>query len=210
MTNPVIIFGAGALGRLALEIFNANDIVVFGFLDDSPQEIGKEYDHVSVLGATEDEQFLKLIGKKCDAFVATDDMALRKTITQFLLEVREVMPCNAIHPTSVVAQSAIITHGTLFGPKVVVNAGATIGSHCLLYAGCIIDYEAVLGDLVQVRAGAIIGNGATIGAEAYIGQGAIIVPGVKIGRGARVGAGAVVIGDVAERQTVFGNPAAKV
>jgi sugar O-acyltransferase (sialic acid O-acetyltransferase NeuD family) len=210
MENPVIIFGAGALGRLALEIFVANQIVVYGFLDDDASLHGKEFDNVPVLGATDDEKYLKLIGKKCEAFVATDDMALRRSLTGFLIERRKIMPCNALHPTASIAASAIIANGTLFGPNAVVSAGANVGNHCMLHAGALVDYEATLGDLVQVRAGAIIGNGATIGAEAFIGQGAIIVPGIKIGRGARVGAGSVVVQDVPDKQTVFGNPAVKV
>lgn len=210
MENPVIIFGAGALGRLALEIFTANDVVVYGFLDDDAALHGQEFDNVPVLGATDDEKFLKLIGKKCEAFVATDDAALRKTLSGFLLETRKVMPCNAVHPSSVIAQSSVIHNGTLFGPKAIVSAGAEIGNHAMLHAGAIVDYEAKIGDLVQIRAGAIIGNGAQIGAETFIGPGAVIIPGIKIGRGARVGAGSVVVQDVPERATVFGNPATKV
>lgn len=210
MENPVIIFGAGATGRLALEIFNANQIDVYGFLDDDAKLHNQTFDDVPVLGATDDEGFLKLIGKKCEAFVATDDMVLRKSLTGYLLETRHIMPCNAVHPSAVIAKSAAISNGSLFGPQVVVNAGAKVGNHCLLHAGVVVDYEATLGDLVQVRAGAVIGNGAIIGAEAFIGQGAVIVPGITIGKGARVGAGSVVVQNVPDGQTVFGNPAAKV
>lgn len=207
MENPVIIFGAGAPGRLALEIFNANGVIVYGFLDDDAALHGTEIDTVPVLGATDDEKFLKLIGKKCEAFVATDEATVRKSITTFLLDVRHVMPTNAVHPQAIVASSATLMHGTLVGPKAVVSAGAVVGSHCMLHAGAILDYEAKVGELVQVRAGAIIGTGAIVGAEAFIGQGAVIVPGVTIGKKARVGAGSVVVANVPDGATVFGNPA---
>lgn len=42
---------------------------------------------------------------------------------------------------------------------------------------------------------------------AVIGAGAIILPGIRIGRNAVVGAGAVVTHDVADGETVVGNPA---
>ena len=61
MDNPVIIFGAGGLGRAALEIFQSNEIVVYGFLDDNKDLHNTEIDTVPVLGRTEDDGFLKLI-----------------------------------------------------------------------------------------------------------------------------------------------------
>jgi len=44
----------------------------------------KEIDEVMVIGATDDDGFLKLIGKKCEAFVAIDDNKLRKSIVKIL------------------------------------------------------------------------------------------------------------------------------
>jgi len=38
MKNPVVIFGAGTLGRLALDIFSSNDVLVYGFLDDNKKK----------------------------------------------------------------------------------------------------------------------------------------------------------------------------
>lgn len=43
--------------------------------------------------------------------------------------------------------------------------------------------------------------------RAAVGTGAVILPGVTIGAGATVGAGAVVTNDVADGETVVGNPA---
>ena len=50
----------------------------------------------------------------------------------------------------------------------------------------------------------------TIHEGAFIGSGVTIVAGVVIGKNARVGAGSVVIANVADSETVFGNPAKKV
>ena len=33
MENPVMIFGANYLGRIAKEIFESNEVVVYGFLE---------------------------------------------------------------------------------------------------------------------------------------------------------------------------------
>lgn len=210
MENPVIIFGAGELGALALEIFKANNVMVYGFLDDNAALKGTEIDDVPVLGSTDDEGFLKLIGKKCEAFVALEETVLRKKAVEYLLEVRKVMPCNCVHPQAVVSTSAEISHGIMVGQGVVIGPKAKIANHVLLHAGAVIDYSAQLEEFVQVRAGATVGNGASIEKEAYIGHGATIVPGIKVGKKARVGAGSVVVGPVAANETVFGVPAVKV
>ena len=80
MENPVIIFGANYLGRAAKEIFESNKVVVYGFLDDDKRLHKTEIDDVVILGSTDDDGFLKLIGKKCEAFVAIDDNILRTNL----------------------------------------------------------------------------------------------------------------------------------
>ncbi|MES2387228.1 MAG: acetyltransferase [Bacteroidota bacterium] len=210
MENPVIIFGATGLGPAALEIFNSNNVVVYGFLDDDKALHGKEVHNIPVLGSTDDEGFLKLIGKKCEAFIALDENKLRSSLVEMLDEDRHMMPVNAVHKTAYISKDASISHGTYFGPGVLVNTGATIGSHCILNIGATVEYNAKLDDFVQLGAGSIIGSGATVEKNAFIGAGAIIVSGVNIGKGARVGAGSVVVESVPARTTVFGNPAKKV
>lgn len=210
MENPVIIFGANALGQAVVEIFESNDIIVYGFLDDNEELHGSSLGELSILGRTDDDGFLKLIGKKCEAFVAVDDRELRKGIVKLLKERRKMMPVNAIHSNTEIAPSAHIGHGEFINSGVIVGANARIGDHCMVNSNAVIDYSAKLGDLVQVGAGTVIGAEAEIGENVFIGSGVTIVPGIKIGKDARVGAGSVVVADVEEGKTVFGNPAKEV
>lgn len=210
MEQPVIIFGAKGIARAALEIFKSNGIVVYGFLDDTADMHGAEVDSVPVLGKTDDHGFLKLIGQKTAAFVATDDNALRKKQVKHLMDARKVMPVNAVHKSAIVSESASIGHGNFINARVTVGANTKIGQHCILNSGAVLDHDIVLGDFVQVGAGAVINQGVEIDNEVFIGSGVIVVAGVKIGKKARVGAGSVVISDVESGATVFGNPAVKI
>lgn len=207
MENPVIIFGVNAIGRAAKEIFESNGNVVYGFLDDNKSVHGKEIDNVVILGSTDDDGFLKLIGKKCESFVASDDNKIRKNLVKMLHEVRHVQPVNAIHKSSIIPESVFIGHGNMVDMGVMIGAGAKIGNHGLLHAGVIIGVESVMGDFVQVGSGTCINAGVVIEDEVFIGSGVTIVSGVQIGKGARVGAGSVVIASVKAGETVFGNPA---
>ena len=202
-----MIFGAGALGKVALDIFQSHNLLIYGFLDDRKDLHGTEIGEVPVHGRTMDDGFLKFIGQKADAFVAEDDLEGRKHLVEMLNTRRKVMPMNALHSKAFVSQYASLGHGIL------INAGANIGpfakleNHCLVHAGAVVDAEAQLGEYVQVSAGAKIGMSAKLEPEVFVGTGAVIVPGITIGQGARIGAGAVVIQNVQEGQTLFGNPA---
>jgi len=207
MDNPVLIFGANYLGRAAKEIFETNANVVYGFLDDDKKLHGKDLDESVILGSTDDDGFLKLIGKKCEAFVAVDDNRFRKSLVKMLQEVRHVQPVNAIHQNALISRHVEFGYGNFMDIGVKIGVGAKIGSHCVLQAGCIIGAETSVADFVQIGSGSVINAGVTIEEEAFIGTGVIIVSGVSIGKGARIGAGSVVIGPVKAGETVFGNPA---
>lgn len=210
MENPVIIIGASGLGAVALDIFKRNNVVVYAFLDDNEKLHNTEIDDITVLGSPDDEGYTKLIGKKCEAFVAIDETKVRKNIVEMLHDVRKVQPVNAIHDQSIIASTASIGHGNLIAAGAIINPRAEIGNHNILHSRVLIDVDTKVGDFVQIGAGTVIGAGAVIEDNAFIGTGVTIVGGVKIGKSARIGAGSVVIEDVKAKETVFGNPAKKV
>ncbi|WP_394993539.1 acetyltransferase [Emticicia sp.] len=210
MENPILIFGAGNLGKIVLDIFNRNNVLVFGFLDDNKALHGKEISEVVVLGDTDDNSFLNIIGQKTEAFVALENNKERKKVVEMLINRRKVMPVNAVHNTAVVSENAVIGHGNLIAARTVINPYATVGNHCIMHASVIIDINTKIGDYVQIGAGAIINSEAEIEEGAFIGSGAVIISGIKIGKNARVGAGSVVVENVPGGSTVFGNPAKKI
>jgi len=210
MEKPVIIFGAKGIGKSALEIFESNNVVVYGFLDEDKKLHNTEINNITILGDPEDHGFLKLIGKKCEAFVATDDNSLRKKQVNYLMKTRKVMPTNAIHQKANIAASANIGHGNFIGAMASLNAFCEIGQHCIINSGTILEQDVTLKDFVQVGAGSIINTGVTIEENAFIGSGVTVVAGVTIGKNARVGAGSLVISDIPKNTTVFGNPAKEI
>lgn len=205
--QPVIIFGAGGLGKATLDIFQSNGVIVYGFLDDEETLHGTEINHVSVLGTTEDHGYLKFIGKKCDAFVAINDRKVRSSYFKQLNENRKVMPTNAIHQQAHISENAYVSYGIFANAGVVVGSFAKVEQGCILHTNAVVDYEAILGKFVHVGAGSVIHAGAEVENDVFIGAGATIAGPVKIGKGARVGAGSVVIEPVEAGTTVFGNPA---
>lgn len=210
MIQPVLIFGAGPVGKLALDAFISNDVVVYGLLDDSPERQQQSIGEYTVLGKTEDDGFLKLIGKKCDAFVATENSKERRFLTEMLKERRHVSPVNAIHRDATVSTLADLGHGNLVAQGARVAALAKLGSGCVLYPNVVLAPDAEIGDGVVIGSGTHVGAGTRIGDNAYIGSGVTLADGVSIGKNAAVGAGSVVLEDVPANTRVFGFPAQKV
>lgn len=210
MENPVIIIGAKGLGRTALEIFTSNEVTVYGFLDDDVKLHSTEIDNISILGSSDDDGFLKLIGKKVEAFVAVEESKLRKHIVEMLLERRHTMPCNAIHSTAYISASASLGHGTMINMGARIGAGVTIGNHAIIHSGATIEHGVQIGEFVQIGSGAIIGPEVEIADGAFIGSGAIIIGSIRIGKNAQIGAGSVVIAPVEDKKRVFGNPAKEI
>jgi|TARA_B110000046_G_scaffold185102_1_gene225585 sugar O-acyltransferase (sialic acid O-acetyltransferase NeuD family) len=210
MEKPVIIFGAKGIAKSALEIFQSNQVTVYGFLDDDKSMHEQTINDIPVLGLTDDHGFTKLIGQKCEAFIASDDYKIRTHLTEMLIDSRKVMPVNAIHAKALVAKSADMGHGNFINAGSIIGSGSVIGQHCIIHSSVIIEQDVVMGDFVQIGAGSIINAGAIIEKKAFIGSGVVIIAGVTIGAGARIGAGSVVIANVGKKETVFGNPAAKI
>lgn len=205
--KPVIILGAKGIGPSAAEIFKSNTVEVYCFLDDDKQMHGKEIDLISVLGDTTDDGYLKYVGKKCDAFVAEENITARKKAVKMLNDRRKVMPANAIHAKAVISDLAHIGYGNFINANVLIAPNAKVPNHCILHSGAIIEHEVELDDYVQVGAGSRINSKVTVGKETFIGSGVTIVSGIKIGKKANIGAGSVVVQDVKDGETVFGNPA---
>lgn len=207
MSKPIIILGAGDLAKSALAIFQKNGVVVYGLLAEDAALQNQAINHVPIVGSLADEQYLGLLGKDCEAFVALDQDASRQQLIATLREQRQLMPVNAIHPSATLAESVSIGHGNLVNVGVSLGPDASLGSHCIIHTHATIEYAAIIKDFVQVGAGSIIGAQAVIEDHVFIGIGATLVAGVQVGVGASIGAGSVVLEHVKLGTKVLGNPA---
>tara|TARA_B100000809_G_scaffold51612_1_gene46884 strand:+ start:204 stop:848 length:645 start_codon:yes stop_codon:yes gene_type:complete len=209
-SKAVIILGAQTIGKLALDIFNSNEQVIYCFLDDNKELHGTEINDVTILSDCDDRGYLKFIGNQCDAFIASDDNNYRKSIAETIVKERKVMPVNAIHKLANISPLASVGYGNMIGMGTQINAYTKISNNSIINSGVTIDAEASIGDFVQIGIGSNIGAKVDIADGVFIGSGVTIVQGVKIGKNARIGIGSVVIADIKSNDTVFGNPAASV
>ncbi len=206
MEKPIIIFGAGSLGRMVLGILRSHDFDVYGFLDDvvDPDSM---IDNVPVLGKTDDQGYIKLIDKKAQVVVALEDLSERKRIIDFLKDVRKTVPMNAIHSSVSLPENRSIGHGNIIGAGVIMEPGFYLGSHSVIHSGSLLGTNARIEDFGTIGSGTVVGYDCKLGEQVFVGAGSTVVPGIRVGDNSSIGAGSVVIQHVSEGKQVFGNPA---
>ena len=112
-----------------------------------------------------------------------------------------------VHPSAVVAPSAILEPGCVVFPNVVIAARSRIGRGTIVNRGALVGHHTSIGAFGFVGPGANIAGKVTIGEGVHVGIGAIVRDGLTVGEGAIIGAGAVAVGPVAAGATVIGIPA---
>jgi UDP-3-O-[3-hydroxymyristoyl] glucosamine N-acyltransferase len=80
-----------------------------------------------------------------------------------------------IHPSAIVAESAIVDPSVEIGPLCVIEAGAEIGPRCRLGPGAVIGRGVIVGQDCRIGAHASLSH-ALLGARVYI------YPGARIGQ----------------------------
>lgn len=143
--------------------------------------------------------------REMDYFIAIGQNNIRKKVYQALFpELGE--PINAIHPSAVIASSAILGTGVMVAALVAINPFVTIGKGVICNTTSSIDHECTIGDFAHIGPGAVLCGNVRVGAGSFIGAAAVVKQGIVIGENVTVGAGAVVIKDISDNTTVAGNP----
>ncbi len=143
-------------------------------------------------------------------FISIGENSIRKRIFD-QLALASFLPINIIHPSAIIDQtSAIAKNGIMIAAGVCINPLVKVGNGVICNTGCIIEHECIIGDFCHVAPGAVLCGNVTLGNNSFIGAGSVIKQGISIGKNVIIGAGSVVIKNVADNETVAGNPSRKI
>lgn len=197
------IVGAGAHGRMTVDILRAAGTTDLAFIDDQTALHGTSILDVPVAGGID---HLIANAKSGQALLAIGKPPARAALAKRLASAG-VAFANAIHPSAIVMATASIGHGNILGPQVIVETGSVLGDHCLLNAGVLVAHDGIVGSCVNLSPGVLLGGRVKVGDGVFVGIGACVLPRLSIGEGSIVGATALVTADVEERVMTIGSPA---
>jgi acetyltransferase EpsM len=208
---PLVVIGGGEHARAVIEAARSrpSEWDVLGFIDPAPCPVTRERLAVRHLGT--DEDCFRLLSDRPNLRlvlgVGTIGVSpLRKQIVARYSAATERWSA-VIHGHAWISPSARIGAGTVVMAGAVVNACASVGEHCVINTGSVIEHDVVMKQFGQTGPSATVGGGAEIGDGSYLGLGCRVRDHVTLGVEVMVAMGAVVVASVADRQTVVGIPA---
>ena len=195
--SPLLIVGAGGVGREVLDLCLDLQRDVIGFVDE--HWAGESVRGLPVWTAQQ-------APTTSEYLIAIADPAVRRRLAAVMGELR-FQPASLCHRLSYLAPESAYGDGFLLQANTFVSSSVRVGVHCQVHYNASIGHDAVLEDFVTVYPGANVSGNVRLGAGATVGSNAVVLQGLAVGEGAFVGAGSVVTKDVPAGTVVVGNPA---
>lgn len=204
MKKPLLIYGAGGLGREVLSFVRSHDEwEPAGFIDDHITL--ESVDGLKVHG---NGGMLNTVSDQTYVVLAVGDPVIKAAIAKRIVNPRITYPV-LIHPAAILQHRGSIH----LGPGTIVAAGAilttaiTLGAHVLINLNTTVGHDTTIGDHTSVMPGVNIGGQVIIEEGVLIGSGASIRNRITLGSRSKIAMGAVVVASVPAGITVAGVPA---
>lgn len=199
--NRLIIIGAGGHGKVIADAALKNGYTNICYIDDHATGDVMGF---PIIGTTADIECLN--DGSMDFIIGIGNNAVRKE----LAEKYQVNWVSIVHPSAQIAFNVRIGRGTVVMANAAVNACATIGEHCIINTGAIVEHDNVIENYVHISPNVALGGTVRIGSLTHVGIGATVKNNTDICSGCTIGAGAVVIKNITEPGTYVGVPARKI
>lgn len=198
--NRLIIIGAGGHGKVIADAALKNGYTNICYIDDHATGDVMGF---PIIGTSADIEHLN--DGSTDFIIGIGNNAVRKTIA----ETYNVNWVSIIHPSAQIAFHTEIGKGTVVMANAVVNVCATVGEHCIINTGAIVEHDNVIENYAHISPNAALGGTVRIGSLTHVGIGATVKNNTEICSDCTIGAGAVVVKNIKEPGTYVGVPIRK-
>jgi sugar O-acyltransferase (sialic acid O-acetyltransferase NeuD family) len=205
MKKPLLIYGAGGLGREILSLVrSAEEFEPAGFIDDSIAP-GNRVNGLKVAGGFDT---LMMVREPVNLIIALGDPAAKSEIIKKITNPYVDYPV-VLHPSVIIQDigSVLLGKGCIVTAGCILTTNIRIGTHVLVNLNVTIGHDVSIGHYSSIMPGVNIAGEVIVGEGVLIGSGANILNRMTLGDRSKVGMGAVVIRDVDVAQTVAGVPA---
>jgi len=201
----IIIVGAGGFGREVLQwarhAWPSHAQKIIGFLSDDPHALDGHSATLPILGAPDSFEL-----QPTDGLVLGIGIPRVRRVVAEQLEARGGRFLTMIHPTAIVADTAVIGPGSVICPSAVVSDAVRLGRFVLVNYHASLGHDAEAGDFAVLSPYATLGGRAKVEADVFLGLHASVGPGRRLGEGTVVSSNSVALVDTAENSLVYGVP----
>lgn len=209
MHKQLIVAGCGAFAR---ELINwAQDVAdagrgeaVSGFLDANPAALEGYPYQLDWRGNIDDYQ-----PRDGEAVIVAIGNPTAKRAVVERLRARGARFASLVHPSAVVARSAVLGESVVICPQCVISSDAQVGDFVAVNVLSSVGHDVKLGAFSTLSSHVDLTGFVQTGEEVFFGSGAKVLPKLKIGARAKIGAGATVMRSVAEDAVIYTAPARK-
>lgn len=134
---------------------------------------------------------------------------IKKALYEFFKDNHDVMMddfLSIVHPSTVIASSAIVSNGFYIEPNSTISPFAKIGFGVSINRNTSIGHHTTIHDFATIGPGVNIGGNSIIEKGVQIGIGATVFNEVVIGENSVIGAGSLVTKDIPANCIAYGNP----
>ena len=199
--NRLIIIGAGGHGKVIADSALKNGYTNISYIDDHTKGDVMGF---PIIGTSKDIECFN--DGNTDFIIGIGNNDIRRTIA----ETYNVNWVSIVHPSAQIAFNVEIGKGTVVMASAVVNVCATIGEHCIINTGAIVEHDNVIENYVHISPKVALGGTVRIGSLTHVGIGATVKNNTGICSGCIIGAGAVVVKNICEQGTYVGIPMRKI
>jgi sugar O-acyltransferase (sialic acid O-acetyltransferase NeuD family) len=201
----ILFVGAGGFGREAVawarDAWPIDAGRFAGFLSDDPSKLDGICSDLRILGS-----IASYVPSPADALVlAIGIPGVRRRVAESLIA-RGCRFLSLIHPTAIVAATAVIGAGSILCPYSIASDHARLGRFTLLNYHASAAHDAATGDFAVLSPYATLGGGAGIGDDVFLGLHASVGPGVRIGDRSKVAANSCALSPASPDSLIHGVP----
>jgi sugar O-acyltransferase (sialic acid O-acetyltransferase NeuD family) len=206
MGGRLILVGAGSFGRelinWAYDVAEQGGSAFSGYLDATPDVLAGSAYALPWLGTPDD--FVPQAGDRL--VIAIADPTVKRIVAD-KLRARGARFVGLIHPTAVIARTAVLGEGVVLCPHSLVSADARIGDFVAVNAMSSVGHDVVVGNYTTLSGHVDLTGFVQVGEGCFFGTGAKVLPKVKIGKRAKIGAGATIMRTVQDEAVMYTLPA---
>lgn len=190
--NKLVIIGNGGHAKVIRDIISKTTNNFSGFYDDQTSSSENYLGSISKISECKD-------GIIC----AIGSNEVRKRIVTNYLN---LYWSTVIHPSSILAESFYIGHGTMICAGAIIQTDVKIGRHCIINTKASIDHDCIIEDFVHIAPGSTLCGNVKVGELTFVGAGTTVKNGITIGKNVTIGCGSNIVSDIPDNCMVYGNP----